>query len=87
MSQTQTIEARHTTNDLSVSDVTSREWDKAEPVQIDHYWSGESAPAGRHAEARILWSKAALHIRYVCDQAEPLVVSDSPKTAKKTMQL
>jgi hypothetical protein len=87
MSQAQTIKARHTTNDLRVSDVTSREWDKAEPVQIDHYWSGEAAPAHRRAEARILWSKAALHIRYVCDQAEPLVVSDSPKTAKKTMQL
>jgi hypothetical protein len=83
----QIIEARHIAAALSVTDFRSREWERAHPVQIDRYWSGDSAPASRHAEARILWSKEALHIRFLCAQAEPLIVSATPQTAKKTMGL
>ena len=83
----QIIEARHTRVDLGVADLTSAEWNKAHAVQIDCYWSGEAAPAGRAAEARVLWSSKALHIRFVCHQAEPLVVSSTPQTATKTMGL
>ncbi|MFS8085018.1 MAG: carbohydrate-binding family 9-like protein [Acidobacteriota bacterium] len=81
------IEARHTASDLSVSDLTSAEWNKAHPVQIDRYWSGDAAPATRHAEARILWSQKALHLRFVCQQGEPTVVSSHPQTEKKTIGL
>ena len=83
----QIIEARHSAADLNVTDSQSAEWNKAHAVQIDRYWSGEKAPAARHAEARILWSPRALHLRFVCRQAEPLVVSSNPQTAKKTMGL
>ncbi len=83
----QIIEARHTRVDLGVNDLTSAEWNKAHAVQIDHYWSGEAAPEGRAAEARVLWSSKALHIRFVCHQAEPLIVSATPQTEKKTMSL
>ena len=85
--QPQIIEARHTATDLSVGDLTSAEWNKAHSVRIDRYWSGDPAPAGRQAEARILWSSKALHIRFVCHQAEPLVINDKPQTEKKTMGL
>lgn len=81
------IQARHTLNEIAVSDFGNPEWAHAEVVRIDRYWSGELAPESRHAEARLLWSRAALHIRFVCHQAEPLVVSDKPQTEKKTMGL
>ena len=83
----QIIEVRHVATDLPVSDLESVAWNKAQPVQIDRYWSGDPAPASRHAEARILWSNKALHIRFVCHQGEPLVVSAAPQTARKTMGL
>src|SRR5712692_3923068 len=83
----QIIEARHTAVHLNVADLISDEWNKAQSVPIDRYWSGEPAPGGRHAEARILWSTKALHVRFVCHQAEPLVVSEKPQTRTKTMGL
>jgi hypothetical protein len=81
------VEAPYIAADLPVTNLDSSEWDKAQPVQIDHYWSGEPAPVARHAEARILWSEQALYLRYVCNQAEPLVVNDRPQTITKTMYL
>ena len=62
-------------------------WDRAHPIQIDRYWSGVRAPSSRHAEARILWSNKALHLRFVCHQNESLIVNDKPQSEKKTMGL
>ena len=73
--------------DLKAADLNSAEWNNAQRVQIDRYWSGAPAPANRHAEARMLWSTKALHVRFVCHQAEPLVVSEKPQTLTKTMGL
>src|SRR5229473_6661005 len=83
----QIIEVRHTATDLNVSDLKSTKWNKAQPVIINRYWSGDAAPASRHCEARILWSSKALHVRFVCNQAERLIVSATPQIAKKTMGL
>ena len=83
----QIIAARHSGTDIGVADLQNAEWNKAQAVSIDRYWSGAPAPAGRAAEARILWSSKALHIRFVCHQAEPLIVSATPQTEKKTMGL
>lgn len=83
----QIIEARHAATDLPVADLKSSEWRQAQPVPIDRYWSGAPAPPGRQAEARILWSSKALHVRFVGHQSEPLVVSATPQTAKKTAGL
>lgn len=82
-----TIDAPFIATDLKVADLTSAAWDKARSIQVNRYWSGEPAPFGRQAEARILWSKKALHLRFVCHQAEPLVINDKPQTEKKTMGL
>lgn len=84
---TQIVEARHIATDLALTDLQSLGWNKAQPVRIDHYWSGDPAPAARQAEARILWSSKALHIRFVGRQAEPLIISATPQTVKKTMGL
>lgn len=85
--QLQMIEARHITTPLDVGDLSNVEWIKAQRVPIDHYWSGDPAPASRYAEARILWSDKALHLRYTCNQGEPLIASDHPQIEKKTMGL
>jgi alpha-galactosidase len=83
----QIIEARHTATDLLVGDLKSAEWNKAQSVTIERYWTGAPAPPARQCEARILWSSKALHVRFVARQAEPLIVSSAPQTAKKTMGL
>lgn len=74
-------------SDLAVSDFTNPVWNTAPAIKIDRYWSGTTAPAARHAEARILWSNKALHLRFVCHQDEPLIVSNKPQFEKKTMGL
>jgi cellulose/xylan binding protein with CBM9 domain len=82
-----TIEAPFCAAQLNASDLQSPNWNRAAPLRIDHYWSGETAPRSRHAEARLLWSSKALHIRFKCHQEDPLVVSHKPQTVKKTMEL
>jgi hypothetical protein len=81
------ITATHVNTALSAAQMDHVEWSKAQPAQIDRYWSGEAAPKGRHAEARILWSSKALHLRFACHQTEPLIISSNPQTEKKTMGL
>jgi hypothetical protein len=81
------IKARHIENDLSVADLRNAHWDKAHPVKIDRYWSDDPAPASRQAEARILWSDKALHLRFICHQDEPLIVNDKPQQEERTMGL
>lgn len=81
------IEARYTPNDVAVDDLTHAAWETARPVRLKRYWSGEDAPVGRQAEARLLWSDKALHVRFVYQQTEPAVVSSRPQTKRKTMGL
>jgi hypothetical protein len=81
------VVAVHLASDLDVTDLDNAEWRNAQSVPINHYWSGEPAPASRHAEARLLWSDQALHVRYVAHQEEPLIVSEQPQIEKKTMGL
>lgn len=77
----------HINGALAANELNDLRWRSALPVQINRYWSGNVAPAGRHAEVAILWSSNALHLRFVCHQAEPLVVSTTPQIEKKTMGL
>jgi cellulose/xylan binding protein with CBM9 domain len=81
------ITAKHTTANLTAGQLHDPEWERAQVVRITRYWSGALAPVDRQAEARILWSSKALHLRFVGRQAEPLVVSATPQTATKTMGL
>jgi Carbohydrate family 9 binding domain-like len=72
---------------IRVDQFDDEAWKSCRPVKIEHYWSGEPAPAARHAETRICWSDEALHVRFVCEQHEPLIVTDEPDTRKKTLGL
>ncbi len=87
MSSTATIETLYTARDLSAADLDNADWDRVKAIKLTRYWSGELAPAGRHAEARILWSDDSLSVRFVCRQKEPLFVSSNPQTETKTMGL
>lgn len=72
---------------ISADDFDNEAWQQCEPVIIAHQWSGEPAPVERHAEARICWSDEALHVRFVGNQHETMVVSAEPKTDRKTLGL
>ena len=73
--------------DLSVTDFESADWREAQSVLIDKYWSGEVAPAGRKAAASLLWSDEALHVQFMCNHWESLVVNKNPQLHQKTMGL
>ena len=79
--------ALHINQPISPSDFTNPTWQQCQPIQIEHYWSGEPAVASRHAEAGVCWSEEALHVRFVGKQQEPLIVSEDPITDKKTLGL
>jgi hypothetical protein len=72
---------------LAAADLDSAEWRRADPVNVSTYWSGEAAPAGRHFEARLLWSETALLARFDAVQDEPLIVAEDPDLTAKTIGL
>lgn len=72
---------------INTDDFESEVWQRCQPITIDHLWSGEPAPIERHAEARICWSDAALHVRFVGNQHEPLIVAPEPIVDRKTLGL
>ena len=82
-----TIVARFVERPVAESDFQNQIWQECQPIQIKHYWSGEPAPASRHAESRICWSDEGLHVRFVGAQKEPLVVSADPVTDRETLGL
>jgi hypothetical protein len=81
------IEARRIGADFAVDDFDNPAWRRARAVKIARYWSGAPAPATRQAEARLLWSQAALYVRFTAQQGEPLIVSAKPRLDQKTMNL
>ncbi|HEV2915868.1 MAG TPA: carbohydrate-binding family 9-like protein [Pyrinomonadaceae bacterium] len=81
------IAASRLSTELAASDLEHEAWEQARPVHLTRYWSGDEAPAGRHAEARLVWSESALCVRFVCRQSEPLVASATPQTETKTLGL
>jgi hypothetical protein len=59
-------------------------WNIGNAIAITRYWNGEDAPPERHAVVRIHWSDEFFYVRFDAVQAEPLIVSDDPKTDEKT---
>ena len=87
MSSSEVVHAPYAGAAISVDDFESEVWEQCQPVTIAHLWSGEPAPVERQAEARVCWSEAALHVRFIGNQHEPLIVSAEPKTDRKTLGL
>lgn len=70
--------------DFPINEFDNEVWAKAEEVLIDKYWSGENAPKNRHFKAKILWSDAAIYVRFEANQNEPLIVSEKTNLTLKT---
>ena len=78
---------RHIPNDFSVTEFDSPAWREADALKVSTYWNGIAAPPGRRFNVQMLWSASALYVRFEAAQSEPLVVSDKPQLAEKTMNL
>ena len=81
------IKIAHLKNDFSINELDNKSWKKAQEISIEKYWSGEDASKNRHFKTKILWSKTALYVRFEANQAEPLIVSDTPNLKSKTKGL
>ncbi|HYJ91856.1 MAG TPA: carbohydrate-binding family 9-like protein [Pyrinomonadaceae bacterium] len=81
------LKIAHISEDFSVTELDSKNWNRAQRVNISSYWSGQAAPRGRGFSAKLLWSDGALYVRFEGPQTEPLVVSDKPDLTKKTLGL
>lgn len=80
--------ARRASAEIGAADLDRAEWNGVRPVRLTRYWSGEEAPVGRQAEARLIWSDEALCVRFTCRQAEPLVVVNAaPQVEHKAVGL
>ena len=73
--------------DFSIGKLDHKNWEKAQDISIEKYWSGENAPPGRRAKAKLLWSKTAIYVRFEAIQNEPLVISQKPNLKGKTKGL
>jgi hypothetical protein len=87
MAQLDTITAHYVGADISPHQFQHPSWDKAEPVFLTRLWSGEEAPVGSHAKARIIWSDESLNVQFICTQDQPLIVSANPQLDRKTIGL
>ncbi len=81
------VEALRVEEEIDVSDFGHEAWAGARVVPIERYWSGERAPEGRRAEARVLWDAAGLGVRFAYRQEEPWVVAEAPRVERKTVGL
>jgi hypothetical protein len=87
MSTNDSLRVSFVEKDFRVTDLDQPVWSTAETVSIDRYWSGESAPNGRHFSAQLLWSDKALYVRFQAAQHEPLIISDTPDLSQKSIGL
>ena len=87
MKEADQVNVHYSSTEMRPDQFDHADWSKARPVVISRLWSGQAAPAGRHAEVRILWTHEALVVRFVCQQSEPLFVNSHPQLEKKTMGL
>jgi hypothetical protein len=84
---TNIVEARRVAAEVRAGDFEHGAWARARAAHLTRYWSGEEAPEGRRAEARVLWDAGGLTVRFDCPQTEPLVVADAPRLDRKTIGL
>ena len=71
--------------DFDIKNLGDPIWGSAEQVELGTYWSGQTAPVGRHFTTHLLWSRTAFYVRFVGVQDEPLVITDTPDLSKKSI--
>lgn len=87
MSKTPQIQVKYFATDLAVGVLTNASWNTVSAAQVDRYWNGKEAPEGRRMTARLLWSDAAIYIRFEANQKEPLLIAEKADLSKKAMNL
>ena len=73
--------------DFDLADLRRANWEHAKELLVDKNWDGSSAVKGRQLRVRMLWTDAALYVRFEADQIETLVISENPVLDSKTMNL
>ena len=82
-----TASVAYIADDFDINELENAAWQQARAVAVTTYWSGETAPEGRHFEARLLWSDTHLYAKFTARQTEDLVVNPTPNTTMKTNEL
>lgn len=72
---------------ITVEDFENEIWRKAEPAEINRYWSGERAPENRNAVARLVWTDEDLLVRFDCRQGEPFEINQNPNLEQEAAEL
>ncbi len=83
MVKSDSLTIKHIGKDFSINRLDDAAWKSASLAKISRYWSGEMAPKQRQFETRLLWSDAALYVRFDASQSEPLVTSEKADTTQK----
>ncbi len=81
------IKIAYIEKDFPISELDNWNWESADEIRIENYWSGERAEAGRQARAKLLWSDSALYVRFDANQKEPLIIIEKPVLKTKTRGL
>lgn len=82
-----TLNVRLIDDDFSINDFSETNWEIADKAVLSKYWSGDAAPPERQATARLLWTRAALCVRFDCAQGEPFVVNKNPRLDVEAVEL
>lgn len=69
---------------FAIDDLANSAWQRADPICVTKYWSGEAAPRERQFEARLLWSDTHFYARFDAEQREELIVNSAPDITRKT---
>jgi len=87
MTPSDNLTIKHIARDFAIGGLDDAVWQSASQTVVGTYWSGLTAPAGRHFAARLLWSDTALYVRFDASQSEPPVVNEEPDITNKTIGL
>ena len=87
MNKKERVSVAFISREFSVSGIDQPDWQIGDPMTVSKYWSGETAPPGRHFDARMLWSEEHLYVRFDARQAEPHVMSAQPNLISKSLGL
>jgi len=87
MTNKDTIEIKYLAAEFAIEELNAGQWSYSEGIKLDKYWSGQTAPKGRHTEAQLLWSMGFLYVRFIAGQAEPLNLNKNPRLNSKTPDL
>jgi alpha-galactosidase len=58
-------------------------WQQAQPIEFCKDWRGENPDPGLQTQARLLWSKQALYVRFDCRYRELFLFEDSAANGRR----